>query len=614
MRIGANYLVDKSCEFVVWAPFLENVELNIVEAQHAAPLQISMEKDNSGYWKTVVDNVSPGALYLYRLEDERERPDPASYFQPQGVHGPSQVIGHESFIWQDEFWKGIGLSEMIIYEMHVGTFTRGGTFDAIISRLDEILDLGVNAIELMPVAQFPGERNWGYDGVHPFAVQNSYGGPGGLKRLVNECHKKGIAVILDVVYNHLGPEGNYLRDFAPYFTDKYKTPWGKAINFDDPYSDDVRNFFIENALYWFRKFHIDALRLDAVHAILDMSAKPFLEELAERVEGFSREVRREFYLVAESNLNDTKMIERRELGGYGIDAQWCDDFHHSLRVLLSGDNEGYYTDFGTVENLVKSVREGFVYSGQYSKYRKRSYGNSSKHIPADQFIVFSQNHDQIGNRMLGERLSQLIPFEGLKLAAGVVLLSTYIPLLFMGEEYGEESPFLYFVSHSDSDLIEAVRRGRKEEFRSFNWKGEPPDPQSVETFIQSKIGWEKRNEGKHKILLDFYKKLIELRKKIPALSNLSKEKLNVWGLEKERVIFMRRWNDECESHVFSILNFNKSDITLKTFFPQGRWRKVLDSSNKVWDGPGDLALDTVDSCEELTTRGISMLLYEREKA
>lgn len=397
MKIGAIFLEDGRCRFIVWAPLLKKVELRIFPrsgARHDSPLLVPMEKDGLGYWKAVVDDALPDRHYLYRLDGEKERPDPASYSQPDGVHNPSQVIDHSSFKWGDENWKGIPLSEMIMYELHVGTFTEEGTFDALIPRLDELLDLGINTIELMPVAQFPGERNWGYDGVHPFAVQNSYGGPSGLKRLVNECHKKGIAVILDVVYNHLGPEGNYLRDFAPYFTDKYKTPWGEAINFDDPYSDDVRNFFIENALYWFRKFHIDALRLDAVHAILDMSAKPFLEELAERVEDFSREVGREFYLVAESNLNDTKIIERRELGGYGIDAQWCDDFHHSLRVLLSGDNEGYYTDFGTVENLAKSLREGFVYSGQYSKYRKRSYGNSSKHIPAGQFIVFSQNHDR----------------------------------------------------------------------------------------------------------------------------------------------------------------------------------------------------------------------------
>jgi maltooligosyltrehalose trehalohydrolase len=500
-----------------------------------------------------------------------------------------------------------------MYELHVGTFTQEGTFDTIIPRLDEIRDVGINAIEIMPVAQFPGERNWGYDGVYIHAVQNSYGGPDGLKRLVNECHKKGTAVILDVVYNHLGPEGNYLWDYGPYFTKKYKTPWGEAINFDGAYSDEVRTFFIENALHWFKNYHIDALRLDAVHSIFDMSAKPFLQELAETVEEFSREEGREFHLIAESNLNDTKVIRPREFGGYGIHSQWSDDLHHSLHTLLTGEDEGYYVDFGKVEQLVKSFNEGFVYSGQHSRFRKRRHGNSSKDRPAHQFVVFSQNHDQIGNRMLGERLSNLISFEGLKLAAGVVILSPYVPLLFMGEEHGEESPFLYFVSHFDPDLIEAVRRGRKEEFESFNWKGEPPDPQSVETFLRSKINWKKRKEGKNKVLLDFYKRLIELRKKIPALSELNKDNLDVWGLEEEKIMFMRRWKDGSESHVFSVFNFNKSDMSFRTYLPEARWKKVLDSSEKLWNGPGILLPDELNSGDEITIRELSMALYEREE-
>jgi maltooligosyltrehalose trehalohydrolase len=616
MKIGANYLGDGKCEFVVWAPFLEKIELKVilpVETRHAVSPLLPMEKEKSGYWRIIVNNVSPETLYLYRLEGKKERPDPVSHFQPNGVHEPSQVVDHASFEWQDENWNGIPLSELVMYELHVGTFTQEGTFDTIIPRLDEIRDVGINAIEIMPVAQFPGERNWGYDGVYIHAVQNSYGGPDGLKRLVNECHKKGTAVILDVVYNHLGPEGNYLWDYGPYFTKKYKTPWGEAINFDGAYSDEVRTFFIENALHWFKNYHIDALRLDAVHSIFDMSAKPFLQELAETVEEFSREEGREFHLIAESNLNDTKVIRPRELGGYGIHSQWSDDLHHSLHTLLTGEDEGYYVDFGKVEQLVKSFNEGFVYSGQHSRFRKRRHGNSSKDRPAHQFVVFSQNHDQIGNRMLGERLSNLISFEGLKLAAGVVILSPYVPLLFMGEEHGEESPFLYFVSHFDPDLIEAVRRGRKEEFESFNWKGEPPDPQSVETFLRSKINWKKRKEGKNKVLLDFYKRLIELRKKIPALSELNKDNLDVWGLEEEKIMFMRRWKDGSESHVFSVFNFNKSDMSLRISLPERRWKKVLDSSEKMWNGPGILLPDELNSGDEITIRELSMALYEREE-
>jgi maltooligosyltrehalose trehalohydrolase len=616
MKIGANYLGDGKCEFVVWAPFLEKIELKVilpVETRHAVSPLLPMEKEKSGYWRIIVNNISPETLYLYRLEGKKERPDPVSHFQPNGVHEPSQVVDHASFEWQDENWNGIPLSELVMYELHVGTFTQEGTFDTIIPRLDEIRDVGINAIEIMPVAQFPGERNWGYDGVYIHAVQNSYGGPDGLKRLVNECHKKGTAVILDVVYNHLGPEGNYLWDYGPYFTKKYKTPWGEAINFDGAYSDEVRTFFIENALHWFKNYHIDALRLDAVHSIFDMSAKPFLQELAETVEEFSREEGREFHLIAESNLNDTKVIRPRELGGYGIHSQWSDDLHHSLHTLLTGEDEGYYVDFGKVEQLVKSFNEGFVYSGQHSRFRKRRHGNSSKDRPAHQFVVFSQNHDQIGNRMLGERLSNLISFEGLKLAAGVVILSPYVPLLFMGEEHGEESPFLYFVSHFDPDLIEAVRRGRKEEFESFNWKGEPPDPRSVETFLRSKINWKKRKEGKNKVLLDFYKRLIELRKKIPALSELNKDNLDVWGLEEEKIMFMRRWKDGSESHVFSVFNFNKSDMSLRISLPERRWKKVLDSSEKMWNGPGILLPDELNSGDEITIRELSMALYEREE-
>jgi maltooligosyltrehalose trehalohydrolase len=632
MKIGANYLGNGKCEFIVWAPFLKNVELKIASSADArgtlSSRYIPMKKGESGYWRVIAGDVFPGTLYLYRLDGEKERPDPASHSQPKGVHQPSQVVEHGHFAWEDGLWNGLDISQMIMYELHVGTFTMEGTFDAIIPRLDEFRELGINAIEIMPVAQFPGERNWGYDGVYLYAVHNSYGGPDGLKRLVNECHKKEIAVVLDVVYNHLGPEGNYLWDFGPYFTDKYKTPWGSAVNFDSAYSDEVRNFFIENALYWFKNYHIDALRLDAIHAIFDMSAKHFLEELADRVEEFSEREGRKFYLIAESNLNDARVVRPREIGGYGIDSQWCDDLHHSLHTLLTGEDEGYYIDFGQVDHLVKSLKEGFVYSGQFSAFRKRRHGNSSKDRPGQQFVVFSQNHDQIGNRMLGERLSRLVPFEGLKLAAAVIILSPYVPLLFMGEEYGEEAPFLYFVSHSDPDLIEAVRKGRREEFIEFNWRGEPPDPQCEKTFLKSRINWERRKEGRHKVLLDFYKQLIALRKRIPALRSLSKENLDVWGLEKERVVIMRRWEKGGKGQVLAVFNLNKSDLNLKPFFPEGAWKKVLDSSEQTWSGSGTLLPEKINSMsndetsrfnmgvrsnDEIIIRGLSMALYQREE-
>lgn len=607
MNIGAQFIDERKCEFVVWAPFLKSVELRIVSPGKEI---IPMEKDISGYWRTMVDDVSKETRYFYRLEKERNRPDPASQFQPEGVHGPSQIVDHDTFQWEDDDWKGITLSNMVMYELHIGTFTPEGTFDAVIPRIPVIRDLGVNAIEIMPVAQFPGERNWGYDGAFSFAVQKSYGGPEGLKRLVKECHKNEISVILDVVYNHLGPEGNYLWDYGPYFTDKYKTPWGKAINFDGAYSNEVRNFFIENALHWFKNYHIDALRLDAIHGISDLGAIPFLQELSEKVEEFSSFEKKKFYLIAESDLNDSRVIRPRESGGAGIDAQWCDDFHHSLHTLLTGEKDGYYIDFGRIEHLVKSMKEGFVYSGEYSEYRKRNHGNSSKDIPAGQFVVFSQNHDQIGNRMFGERLTSLVSFESLKLAAGVVLLSPYIPLLFMGEEYGEDAPFLYFVSHSAPDLIEAVRRGRKEEFKAFKWKGELPDPQSVDTFIKSKINWEKKKSGDHKVLFDFYKYLIKLRREISALSNLDKKSLDISVYKNDMILFMRRWKDDC--HIFCSYNFNEGDKTFETHIPQGIWSKVLDSSDKKWRGPGTLLPEMLKGNRKVTMRGRSFVIYKRK--
>ncbi len=604
MEIGARYAGDGETEFIVWAPLAEGLELMLPSRV------VPMQREQDGYWRAVAGDAPPGTEYLYRINGERERPDPASSFQPQGVHGPSQVLDHSSFRWEDDHWRGISLREMVIYEVHIGTFTPEGTFDAAAARVEELLDLGVNALEIMPVAQFPGERNWGYDGVYPFSVQNSYGGPEGLKRLVNECHRKGVAVVLDVVYNHLGHEGNYLQEYGPYFTDRYLTPWGRAVNFDGAYSDGVRNFFIQNALHWFRNYHIDALRLDAVHAIFDMSARHFLAELSDRVRLFSRREGRPHLLIAESDLNDSRLIRPTNLCGHGIDALWCDDFHHSLHVLLTGEKDGYYVDFGGLDQMVKALREGFVYTGEYSVFRKRRHGNSSKDHPPERFVVFAQNHDQVGNRMLGERLSSLVCFESLKLAAGVVLCSPYVPLLFMGEEYGEEAPFPYFVSHSDQALIEAVRQGRKEEFRSFRWKGEPPDPQSVETFLRAKIHWEKRRTGRHRVLLHLYRALIRLRRDNPVLSVLDRERMELRPFEAEGVIAMRRWRDG--SQVLCIFNFSRSDRRLTGVLPAGRWRRVLDSSDVIWGGPGSLLPERVSAGDEIGVRGRSFTVLSKE--
>lgn len=582
VSLGATYVGDSRCRFLVWAPLAQEVEVHLVAPEERL---FPLEKRERGYYQALVEGVELGDLYFYRLDGQKERPDPTSRSQSEGVHGPSQVVDCY-FPWEDGGWFGLPLQDYIIYELHVGTFTSEGTFDAIIPLLDELKELGITAVELMPVAQFPGSRNWGYDGVYPFAVQNSYGGPEGLKRLVNACHHRGLAVVLDVVYNHLGPEGNYLGDFGPYFTDRYRTLWGQALNFDGPDSDEVRRFFVENAVYWVTEFHIDALRLDAVHAILDHSPRPFLEELAITIHEQAERLNRQVFLIPESTDNDVRLIRSRKQGGYGLDAQWNDDFHHSLHVMLTGEQTGYYQDFDHIQHLVKAFREGFVYSGEYSLYRRRRHGTSSRHIPAHRFVVFAQNHDQVGNRMLSERLSQLVSFEGLKLAAGLVLLSPFIPLLFMGEEYGEIAPFQYFISHSDQALIEAAQQGRREEFAAFQWQGEPPDPQDESVFLRAKLNRHLRYEGHHRVLLDFYKELIRLRKEVPSLAHLSKEAMETLGYEKEEVLLLRRWTNEEETVV--VFHFGKVPNSLALSLPAGRWHKLLDSAKEGWQGPGSL--------------------------
>jgi maltooligosyltrehalose trehalohydrolase len=605
--LGAIWQGGNRCEFRLWAPFSDRVDVHLIAPEDRV---IGMQAKKSGYHKVVVENVAPGTRYLYRLSNGKELPDPVSRYQPEGVHGPSEVVAPQ-FDWTDNHWFGLPIENYVIYELHVGTFTREGTFDAVSRQLDQLSELGITALELMPVAQFPGPRNWGYDGVYPFAAQNSYGGPYALKKLVNACHARGMVVILDVVYNHIGPEGNYLPHFAPYFTDRYRTPWGAALNFDDAHSDEVRHFFISNAVEWITDYHFDALRLDAVHAILDHSALNFLEELGEAVHERGTTLNRRVYVIAESALNDTRIIRPSELGGYGLDAQWNDDFHHSLHTLLTREREGYYVDFGDFQHMAQAFSEGFVYSGRYSYTRGRRHGNSSRGVPPAKFVVFAQNHDQIGNRMLGERLGLLVSFEASKLAASVVLLSPFIPLLFMGDEYGETAPFQYFVSHSDPQLVEAVRRGRKEEFASFQWHGEPPDPQDEQTFERSKLNHLLKNEPRHETFLGFHKELLRLRRSVPALRLLSKDHMDVVSFEEDCVLAVRRWSGNSE--VLAIFNFNDRPVSQFQNIPFGVWHKLFDSSDWRWMGPGSTAPDAIEPQHgglHLLPHGV--LLYEKE--
>jgi len=610
LDIGATVLENGSIRFRVWAPRSDGISVRIVSDTENR--LVSLRREERGYFSAVVDGVREGDLYLYLLDDGVERPDPVSRFQPDGVHGPSRVVDPQSFSWTDRAWKGRPLHDYILYELHVGTGSGEGTFEALIPLLDYLLELGITALELMPVAQFPGERNWGYDGVYPFAPQNSYGGPVGLKKLVDACHARGLAVVLDVVYNHLGPEGNYLHGFAPYFTDRYRTPWGEAVNFDGPDSDEVRRYFLDNALYWLCEYHLDALRIDAVHGIYDFSARHFLEELAAEIHREAERLGRQIHVIAESDLNDVRLIDPPEKGGYGLDGQWNDDFHHALHTLLSGEKDGYYQDFGGVGHLAKSFRERFIYSGQYSRFRRRRHGNSAAGRPARQFVVCAQNHDQVGNRMFGERLSTLVSFESLKLAAGVLLLSPYIPLLFMGEEYGEEAPFLYFISHSDPGLVEAVREGRKKEFSSFAFRGEPPDPASVETFLRSKTNPDKRFAGNHSTLFHFYKTLIAMRKSIAALAVPDTDALRVSAGEEEQTVVVERWQADCM--VVCLFNFNEQDGTVRLPDSRGWWRKLLDSSDTAWNGAGAILPDRIAGATSAAMRGRSCAVYLLEKA
>jgi maltooligosyltrehalose trehalohydrolase len=571
MQPGITFPSVGKAKVILWAPYAKKAAIALPERKLIIPLN----KKDRGYWELESDQIQSNDKYKFLLDDNKELPDPASKFQPDGVHGASQVIDIQTAVWTDENWQNPPLAEYIIYELHTGTFTPEGTLKSIESKLSYLKDLGITAIEIMPVAQFPGERNWGYDGVFPYAVQNSYGGPKSLMELVNACHKTGLAVILDVVYNHVGPEGNYFNEFGPYFTDKYRTPWGNAINFDDAWCDEVRNYFIQNALMWFRDFHIDALRMDAVHAIKDFSPKHILQEMKEAVDELMAKTGRAHYLIIEFDLNDKRFIDPIEQHGFGMDAQWIDEFHHALRVTAGGERNGYYEDFNGIAHLAKAYRDAYVYDGQYSQQRQKTFGTKTNN-PGQQFVVFSQNHDHVGNRMLGERSSTLFSFEMQKLMAGAVMVSPYLPMLFMGEEWSEQNPFLYFVSHTDKELIEAVRKGRKEEFAAFHAEGEAPDPQSETTFEQSKLNWESLDKGQHKTMLHYYKTLIALRKKLPALHSLNRKNLTVEFNEQQQTLQLHRWKGV--QHVFCYMNFSKEQQPLALPAEHGDLKIALDSA------------------------------------
>ncbi|RCH55304.1 malto-oligosyltrehalose trehalohydrolase [Mucilaginibacter hurinus] len=579
-RIGVNFESGSNAHVRVWAPFAQKVELLL--SKEAA--KVTLKQADYGYWVAETDRLGAGDNYKILLDNETERPDPASLFQPEGVHGCSAAINPREFKWTDAAWQNHPLGDYVFYELHTGTFTPEGSFKAIVGKLDYLADLGITAIEIMPVGQFPGTRNWGYDGVCPFAVQNSYGGPYGLADLVDACHARGIAVVLDVVYNHMGPEGNYFNDFGPYFTEKYNTPWGNAINYDDAWCDGVRSYFIENALMWFRDFHIDALRLDAVHAIKDFSPKHILKEIKEYADQLMEVTGRTHYLITELDLNDPKFIEPLQRQGYGMDAQWIDEFHHALRVTAGGEKSGYYADFSGINHLAKAYTDAYVYDGIYSPHRQKNFGAKTSN-PGHQFVVFSQNHDQVGNRMLGERTSQLHSFEMQKLLAAAVIVSPYLPMLFMGEEWGETNPFQYFISHTDKDLIEAVRAGRKKEFEAFHNEGETPDPQAEVTFQRSKLQWDLQEQSHHKQLLNYYKALIGLRKEHPVLQRSGRAQLSADVDADKNVLLIHRWHHD--QHILCVMNFS-GEIAHVGLPAEYSWRMLFASADARWCGNLDM--------------------------
>jgi len=521
--------------FAVWAPIPLRVEVVANGERH--PMH-----EDGGWWKREIRDAHGGDIdYAFILDGREPVPDPRSPHQPYGVHGPSRTVRHAAFRWTDAEWQAPPLETGVVYEIHVGTFTSEGTFDAAIQRLDHLVQLGVTHVEMMPVAAFPGARGWGYDGVALWAPHHGYGGPGGLKRLVDACHAHGLAVVLDVVYNHFGPAGNHLGQFGPYFTPRYRTPWGDAVNLDGEGSDEVRRFLCDNALMWVRDYHMDGLRLDAVHAFVDTSAIPLLEQLSETIDDFEERTGRYVVLIAESDLNDPRVVRARRAYGCGIDAQWSDDFHHALHVALTGERSGYYADFSGMRDVVRALSDSWVYTGQYSQHRGRRHGRPPVDVPRSRFFGYLQNHDQIGNRARGDRTSHLLSPQYLRIAAALVLTAPFIPLLFQGEEWGASAPFQYFVDHDDPALAVAIRDGRRREFAAFGWQPDDvPDPQAVETYERSKLDWREAERTEHASLLDWYRRLITLRRTFHELGcGTSGNPEAVWD-ESAQTLLVRR--------------------------------------------------------------------------
>ncbi|HHX87616.1 MAG TPA: malto-oligosyltrehalose trehalohydrolase [Firmicutes bacterium] len=583
MELQGAKIIDRSrglVEFTVTAYNRKQITVNLKSGNNM--LYIPMHREKPHLFKAQFTGAGLNLLYKFCLDQEGCFPDPYSNFQPQGVHGYSAVIDHEAYNWQDQGWPGLDLETAIIYELHVGTFTPQGTFMAAASRLGYLKGLGITAVELMPVVQTPGRWNWGYDGANLFSVNHIYGTPDDLKYLVDCCHRYGLAVILDVVYNHLGPEGNYLSQYGPYFTEKYNTPWGAAVNFDDRGSEIMRQMVLSNVTYWLELYHLDGLRLDAVHAITDHSPRHILQEIAGTVDRLSERLNRKLAVIAESDENQVKLINPPHKGGYGLHAQWMDDFHHCIHTVLTGEGNGYYIDYGDINHL-KKVYRNYLYTGAYSRFWKKHRGSDASSNPGRQFVVSIQTHDQVGNRAAGERLSRLVDFPYLKAAAGMLLLAPYVPMLFMGEEYGEQRPFLFFTDFGSPELKQAVYKGRREEFKDFGWD-EIPNPEEDSTFYRSRLTSPARWSDRQKKLLAFYRELIALRKNRPALKFPDKKGLHLEVYAQPKVVKISRRSGE--ETLSGWINFGPSPFTLSRPAPPERDRIILDSEWERFGGKG----------------------------
>ncbi len=574
LRIGATYVPGKGTYVRIWAPKVEKVEIDWLDRH--GPQKLT--KEENGYYVGLFPKAGVGSRYYFVIDGKDRIPDPASRYQPEGVFGPSEVVPCD-FDWEDEEWPGMPFSEWVIYELHTGTFSRRGTFEGIIEDLPRLKSLGVTTLEIMPVAQFSGKRNWGYDGVFPFAVQNSYGGPKGLKKLVNAAHRQGLAVILDVVYNHLGPEGNVLYRCGHYTQDRYQTPWGQALNFDGPWSDEVRRYFLQTVWQWLTEFHLDGLRLDAIQTIFDTAPVPFLEELTLIQEEAEKVVGRSINIIAETDTNDSRILLPSGQGGIGMDAHWNDDLHHAVHAYLTGEKDGYYLDYGNLGQIAKIYRNGVCYDGEYSIYHKSRRGRSYEGVDPRRLVVSSQNHDQIGNRMYGRRLSSLVDFEKLKLAAASIFLSPFTPFLFMGEELAVKNPFLYFVDHSDPNLVKAVQEGRKREFQAFAWRGEPPDPAEQETFDKCILDDKTPVAGDLSgVMTEYYRRLIAISKELRNRYLLEADKFDVeFDPERKRIALQRLEGHHCFSVIFSFSD--KSEVHELLTTTVTKWKTVLQSND-----------------------------------